>query len=329
MIDKEQEFETYLIERKIDPETQYKYKQAVRKAIIFFREMGLSLEEASVNDFEKYIYYLIDSAENNEENIVGLARYMNMIDNKEAWIYFALLIGGREILPSIADRLESIAGKKLKKDVFKNVKIPPLGSKPAQYCEATSNLMKEFKKKLSPDVYRRVLAGNHHKVPEEWFMKHKQWLRDLNGDIDAWLEKMHNDAIEDLENHLKENKVWFEQVITQGIVDYVKNNQELLSGVRKEEWIYNTKFPYAPQKYLDEKKLSKKRYYMCHCPLAREAVLNGQPNIPGDWCYCSAGYGKLRYDIAFEEETKVEVLESVLDGSDKCRFRIQIPEKWR
>ena len=48
-----------------------------------------------------------------------------------------------------------------------------------------------------------------------------------------------------------------------------------------------------------------------------------------EWCYCSAGYGKLRYDIAFGEETEVEVLESVFSGSDRCRFRIKISEKWR
>ena len=70
-----------------------------------------------------------------------------------------------------------------------------------------------------------------------------------------------------------------------------------------------------------------KRFYMCHCPLARAAVLEDPPKIPMDWCYCSAGYGKLRYDVAFGEETDVEVLESVFNGSDKCRFRIRIPEK--
>jgi hypothetical protein len=69
-----------------------------------------------------------------------------------------------------------------------------------------------------------------------------------------------------------------------------------------------------------------KRYYMCHCPLAREAILAGEPEIPMDWCYCSAGYGKVRYDVAFGVETQVEVLESVLGGSDNCRFRIRIPD---
>ena len=62
--------------------------------------------------------------------------------------------------------------------------------------------------------------------------------------------------------------------------------------------------------------------------VALEAVKSGL-EIPMEWCYCSAGYGKLRYDVAFGEDTEVEVIESVFSGSDKCRFRIKIPEKFR
>ena len=325
----EEEYDAYLDQRKVDPETREAYKRAVLKAMKYFEEHGLVFEDADVSDFEAYIDHLMDAGENSEANILGVARYVYLRDMKGVWIYFAAIIGGREILPSIEDRLEEIAGKEAAEEIFKEVKAPPLGSKPEKYCDATSSLMKEFRERLSPEVYKRVLAGNHHNVPVEWFEKHKQWLVELDGDIDAWLKQMHEAAVVDLELHLREDKVWFEQVITQGIVDYVKANQELLAGVRKGDWIYNTKFPYAPQDYLDEQDPLMKRYYMCHCPLAREAVLSGEPDIPMDWCYCSAGYGKLKYDVAFEEETEAEVLESVFSGSDRCRFKILIPERWR
>ena len=324
---KEQEFEAYLDGRGFDVETKNWHKSAVLKALKWFDES--SLEDSGVKDFESYINHLIEMGENTIENIVGLGRYVYMLDMKEVWIYFAAIMGGRNILPSIEERLVEIAGKEKAIEIFSNVKAPPLGSKPDKYCDATSSLMREFMEKLRPEVYQRVLAGNHHRVPMEWFKKHREKLVELDGDIDTWLRWMHGVAVADLELHLREDKVWFEQVITQGIVDYVKDNQELLSGVRDGDWIYNTKFPYAPQDYLDETDPLMKRYYMCHCPLAREAVLSGEPEIPLDWCYCSAGYGKLRYDVAFEEETEVEVLESVFSGSDRCRFRIKIPEKWR
>jgi hypothetical protein len=327
MVFKEKEFNSYLDKRGIDAKTKQAYGRSVKDAIAYFKAKGLEFEKASVSEFEEYINYLIETGKNTEENIVGVARSVYMLDMKNVWIYFASIIGGREILPSIEKRLKEITDEETAKMIFDKVQAPPLGSKPDKYCTATSNLMHEFKENLSPEIYRRVLAGNHHQIPEQAFQKHKKWLEELDGDIDAWLKKMHEAAVAELEEYLHENKVWYEQVITQDIVDYVKNNQEQLAGVRDGEWIYNTKFPYAPQDYIDEKDPLMKRYYMCHCPLAREAILSGEPDIPMEWCYCSAGYGKYRYDIAFGEETEVEVLESVFNGSDKCRFRIKIPEK--
>jgi len=248
---KEKEYNIYLDELGIDPETKRAYVKAVKDAFRYFEGKGLRYEDVGVSDFEGYIEQLMERGENTENNILGVARYVHMQDMKDVWIYFASIIGGRNILPSIAERLEKIAGEEAAKDIFSNVKAPPLGSKPDKYCDATSNLMKEFMEKLSPQVYRRVLAGNHHRIPLEAFEKHKKWLVE-EGDVEAWLKRMHDAAVAELEEFLREDKVWYEQVITQDIVDYVKCNQEVLSGVRVGDWIYNTKFPYAPQDYLDD-----------------------------------------------------------------------------
>jgi hypothetical protein len=325
---RENEFDSFLDGIGVSAEKKKAYKNAAMKAVNYFEGEGLRLENAEVPQFENYIKYLMESGMNTEDNIIGVARYVYMLDMKSVWIYFASLIGGRTILPSIAERLSEVVDEKTRKGVFSNIKVPQLGAKPIEYCEAASSLMKEFEQRLSPEVYRKVLAGNHHKVSIKRFEEQKSWLKELNGDVDAWLKKMHEDIIRELEEYFIEDKVWFEQVITREVLDYVRGNQELLAGIREGQWIYNTKFPYAPQEYLEAKDPKMKRYYMCHCPLAREAVLSGEPEIPMDWCYCSAGYGKLRFDVAFGEETEAEVLESVLGGSDRCRFRFKIPESY-
>ncbi len=322
---KEKEFTEYLVERGSSPEQVKAAVNAVKEAIKYFKAEGKKLEKASVEDFKGYVQKLMDEGKNTEDALLGLGRYVYFLDRKEVWIYFAAILGGRNILPSISERLEEIAGKDAKDKVFSEVRAPPLGSMPAAYCDATKSLMDALEKELSPEVYFRVLAGNHHRVNPKNFEKHKKWLEEL-GSVDAWLKKMHDEAVAELEHFLREDKVWYEQVITPEIVEYVKGNQKVLSGRREGEWIYNTKFPYSPREYLEEKDPLLKRYYMCHCPLAREAVLTGEPEIPVEWCYCSAGYGKLRYDVAFGVETMAEVLKSVFDGSDTCRFRIRIPE---
>ena len=322
---KEKEFTEYMVDRGSSPEQTEAAVKVVKAAFKYFEVQGKKFEEAQVEDFERYVSKLMEEGENTEETLVGLGRYVYFLNMKVVWIYFASILGGRNILPSISERLAQIAGEKARDKVFSEVEAPPLGSPPSAYCNSTSSLMKQLEKELSPEVYKRVLAGNHHRVPVENFEKHKKWLKEA-GSIDAWLERMHREAVEELEFYLREGKVWYEQVITPEVVEFVRNNQELLAGVRKGEWIYNTKFPYSPKKYLEETDPLMKQYYMCHCPMAREAILKGEPEIPMEWCYCSAGYGKLRYDVAFDTETEVEVLESVFNGSDKCRFRIKIPE---
>ncbi len=326
---KEKEYREFLEQRGMEPEKINKYVESVNRAIQYFRERGLKLVDGSVKDFQDYVAYLMEEGMNSYDELMAVGRYVYMLDLKEPWIYYAAILGGTSVYPSIRDRISKISGSEDCDTIFSQVDIPPLGSEPDKYPETTFQLMEQLKKKLPPEVYRRVLAGNHHQIPVEAFYKHREWLQELDGDIDAWLKKMHDASAAELEEHYNEDKVWYEQVITQDIIDYVKNNQEILSGIRVGEWIYNTKFPYSPQKYLDETEPKIKRYYMCHCPLARAAVFEEDPKIPMDWCYCSAGYGKLRYDVAFGEETEVEVLESVFNGSDKCRFRIRIPEKWR
>ena len=68
-----------------------------------------------------------------------------------------------------------------------------------------------------------------------------------------------------------------------------------------------------------------RRYYACHCQLAREAILTGSERPLGTFCYCSAGYEKLPLEVVLRTPLEVEVLESVLTGGEKCRFAVKIP----
>ena len=325
-MNKEREFIEHLSESGCSSEQIDHNIIAVNNMITNFNEEGTSFEKASVQDFENYVSKLIDEGGNDEETLVGLGRYVNFMNMKDVWIYFASILGGRKILPSISERLSLISGEAVRNKIFQRVDIPPLGSPPKMYPEATKSLMNELTKELHSNIFKRVLAGNHHKVPIRNVKKFRDWLEEEK-DIDSWLKRMHNAALDELKLYLRDGKVWYEQIITPEVVKYVENNQEILAGIREGEFIYNTKFPYNPQKYLEEKDPLLKKYYMCHCPLAREAIISGEPKIPMEWCYCSAGYGKLRYDVAFGTETRAEVLECVFSGSDKCRFRIKIPEE--
>jgi len=321
----EKGFRAYLGERDYTKENIDAFVDGVKKAQTYFK--GKDLEQVEVDGFKQYVNHLLETGTNSEDNLVGLARYVYYRDMKDQWIYFAAILGGREVYPSIEERLEELTDKETAEKIFSKIDVPKLGEGPGKYPNATKQLMEQLEKELPPEVYKRVLAGNHHRMPLEMFAKHKKWLEEA-GSIEDWLKQMHDAAVVEQDEYCRENKIWYEQVITPEVVEYVRNNQEVLAGVRDGDWIYNTKYPYNPAAYIVETDSKERKYLMCHCVLAREAVKSGL-EIPMDWCYCSAGYGKLRYEVAFGEDTEVEVIESVFSGSDKCRFRIKIPEKYR
>ncbi|MBT4321335.1 hypothetical protein HOD50_12010 [Candidatus Bathyarchaeota archaeon] len=319
------EFRVYLKVRGYDRDTVDSYVNGVEKAQGYFGDRPVG--EVDVDGFKEYVAHLLEKGENTEGNLVGLARYVYSSDMKDQWIYFAAILGGREVFPSIEERLENLTDRETAEKIFSNIDVPELGEGPGLYPIATNQLMVQLRSELPDHVWKRVLAGNHHRIPLESFARHKKWLEEA-GSVDAWLKQMHEKAVKELDEHCRENRIWYEQVITPKVVEYVRSSQEILSGVRNGDWIYNTKFPYSPNAYLSETDPDERRYLMCHCVLAREAVKSGAPDIPMEWCYCSAGYGKLRYDVAFGVDTDVEVIESVFSGSDKCRFRFKIPEKF-
>lgn len=143
--------------------------------------------------------------------------------------------------------------------------------------------------------------------------------------LPVYLKERHQRKVEELQEFCDQKWIWFEQKITEEVVDYVRSNQEILSGVYEDGYIYVTKFPYNTQGVIHAETDQMKRYHYCHCPFAKESLLTGTP-VDYEWCHCSGGYAKYPYEVIFNRALEVELLESVLKGDSKCRFRIRLDE---
>ena len=291
----------------------------------YLKHAGGDIDSVQIHSIKEYFSSLIRSEKNTMSRFRDLARYFYMTGQSEVYIYIISTISGREVVESISEKLESKKGIECRNSVFKNLEVSPLGSSPDTYPPNTCLLTKRLME-LGSDTCHDVLADNHHGIPLESFQKYLDWFENSDS-IDDFLEKVHKDKISILQHHLDEGKVWFEQEITPEVIELVRSNQEILSAVRDGKYLYITKIPYSPKEWLTETNDQMKRYYACHCPLAREAIIMNGPSIPMDWCYCSGGFAKLMFDVLFGESTEVEVLQSVLAGDPACRFRISLPEK--
>ena len=98
------------------------------------------------------------------------------------------------------------------------------------------------------------------------------------------------------------------------------------AGVREGNRIIATKIPKSGNlvEYLREKDPAKKRQLYCHCPRVRDA-LRLSLSISPTYCYCGGGFYKGIWEEILQRSVEVELLESVLQGDEVCKFAIHLP----
>jgi len=257
------------------------------------------------------------------DRLVAIARYCKLVKKNDYYIYFTSILGARNVLPDIGERLAAIAGDETRRKVFQGFMLPPLGSPQESYPRLTQKIMDKMEAELPSGACKKILTWNYHKVPVEAF-KEKRERFEKAASIDEYLKDEHKRLVGELERSMKDGRLWYEQEITPEVLEFVRSNQEICTGVRRGDKIYMTKISYMPKQYLKEKDPTLKRYYACHCPLVRSAIREGV-DISPRFCYCSGGYEKLHFDVIFGEPVEVELLESVLKGDMRCRFANKIP----
>jgi hypothetical protein len=314
--------------RKLDDPSADAAVAAVRAFEACLRASGRTLEDFPLTALREYLDGLVVTGENDHGSLLAIARYCHLTHRDEAYIHFTAVLGRAEILDNLAKRLESLSGPDVRARVFGGIVAPPDGAPPQAAIEPTMAVLERMKSVLPEKVCARVLAGNLHGIPVSVFAGERERFLAAAG-IEAWLAGKHARAVEELERHLAEGRIWFEQRITRAVVEFVRANPEILGGVRHADRILFTKIPYAPDEWLRETDPDRKRYLACHCPLARESLAGPGPRVPALFCNCSAGFEKLPFGAAFGAEPDVEVVESVLAGDDRCRFSIAIPPNVR
>lgn len=321
----ETKFRKYLKKRGLGEKEIELAVTAVSEFVEYLREKRTSIEHASLDTLKDYVSRLIDEKKNSIDTFVAIARYCNLAKKNDFYVYFAAVLGARNVLPDIGERLATIAGEETRRKVFQSFELPPLGLPQENYPKLTQMIMQRMEAELPSETCRKILTWNYHKVPASAFKDRKKRFKEANS-IDEYLRDEHKRFVEELEGFMKEGRIWYEQEITPEVLKFVKCNQEICTGVRHGDKIFLTKIPYAPREYLTEKDPDLKRYYACHCPLVRSAIRDGKHGISPTFCYCSSGFEKVHFDVIFGEPVEVELLESVLKGDLRCRFANKIPK---
>lgn len=265
---------------------------------------------------------LIAERQNSVENFITLARYGLFIQNNPIYVTFLELLDGGEAQENLYLRVAERYGAAFRDEVFVGIGLAPYGLPTAEKPRFMQPVVERLEKDLGTEACRALLADSLRDLPDY------AWERDIYqscAGVDAYLVKKKQRFMKQMEACQREGRLFFAQEVTDEVLDFIRSEPEMGGGVRVSNIVYETKIPFLTKEYLAESDPRLKRYYYCHCPWAREAVRSGEKVAPV-FCNCSAGFHKKPWEGALGQTIQVEVLESVLQGDDRCRFAIHLPE---
>lgn len=289
----------------------------------FEKHTKKDVEDTTIEDIQHYMEYLIHTNQNKYNKVIHLARYYYYVDMKEHYIHMTTYFNSLGVLEHIVDRITLYESDKAKEYIVEDLELPPFGTDSKDLPAYTKRFMETIEKYIDQSTCNQILAGNNHRIPLSNFDKEKEFYEQSDS-LEAYLKDRHNRKVEELTTYYKNNQIWFEQVITPDVIEFVKQNPEILSGVIKDDALYITKIPYDINHFLETTDDTLKRYYACHCSFVRENIKEETEDIPKEWCYCSAGFAKTPFETILGQDLDIELLSTPLDGDHLCRFKIDL-----
>jgi hypothetical protein len=234
------------------------------------------------------------------------------------------LVDGGEVAGNLYRKVGKQLGKQLRDEVFAGIGVAPYGTPTPEKPAYLQPVIERLEAKIGKPACADFLSTGLRDLPTRYFLDARRKYRKA-ADMDAFLRQRKDEFVAHLEACLQAGRPFFAQEITADVLAFVRADPEIGGGRREGHVIYETKIPYNTQKYLEESDPVLRRYHYCHCPWAREAIKNGDVRLAETFCSCSGGFHKKPFEVIFKQALKVDVLESVLKGDDRCRFAIHLP----
>ncbi len=315
-------FRKFLRARKMSDE---KIEAAISISERFETYLSASSSKSDLDITWEFCKTLIDEGQNSYDNLLALARYGRFTKNNSIYVAMLEVLDGAEAQPNLYKKVGDLFGEAVRDEAFEGVGLSVLGIPPAEKPFDMFPVIDRLIGLVGYEATEQLLSACLRDLPDEYFLGDREKYIKY-GDIDIYLRKKHQALVRWLQNCQRKDELFFSQEITDDVVEYVKDNPEIESGVREGNLLYISKIPYNAKQFLIETDPTMKRYYACHCPWAREAIKTEAIQMNPVFCFCSAGFSKKPWEVIFGQTLQVEVLELVLKGDFRCRFAVHLPE---
>jgi len=197
------------------------------------------------------------------------------------------------------ESLTRSVGSKAKKNIMRGSEVARSDENSLDKAKWICCAMGRLDKVAAQKDRTEIMAECSHKFPKRKINAMKKALAE-SGDLESLIRTMHKDSS------------WF------GLSFYEYPE-------KKGNVIYVTKIPFDPKGFKKATNKTEKRYHYCHCALVKELIRNPTEKISPTFCYCGAGWYKSLWEGILEKPVRVDLLESVLQGDDSCKFAIRLP----
>lgn len=318
-------FMEYLEEQKLDSDMMKKSLKIVTNFTLFLIRNEKTINTVEIEDVHNFSAILIEKEKNTYDNYLALLRYGLFNGIETIIIPIMELLDGREMFPNFSKRLIDEYDEDVRNEVFRDIEIPPLGLHPKKRPAYAKKLVNRFIQKFGEEKSVKFFAiGLRDKYTESYKQSREDYLKASN--IDDFLFQKRLKFLKTLKKHNTDNSLFFTQKIDTSVIDYVKNDPTIESGVRDGKTVNITKIPYMSLPYLNATSKKKKAYYFCHNPMIREALLDEEQPVSPIFCNCSGGYYKNFWEAVLDQTVAVELIESVIMGDNVCRFALHLPD---
>jgi len=292
----------------------------------FLGESGHSgtVTSATPSEVNQFSAVLAASNENTWNNYIALLRYTLFANNRPAYVAVMEYLDGHEALGNLHRKVAETLGEAVRDEIFEGVELPRLGTPNTEKPRLTQTVLDRLER-VDAESCKAILSQGLRDLDNAWYEEAKRLFEEAGG-VDVFLAKRREKFLAELEKHQREGTWWFVQVITDDVLDFVREHPEVSTGVREGNIIYEAKIPYMAMEYFAETSEQMKKYYYCHCPWVRESLRTGEVAVSPTFCNCSAAFHKKPWEILFGQPLRAEVVETVLRGDRWCKFAIHLPE---
>lgn len=204
--------------------------------------------------------------------------------------------------------------------------VVPTDDMESQQCSlCMRTFMEKLEHMLPAEEIKSILVNVRHDLRRDdfdWAVKLFNQIRN----IDRFAVELQKIAINEIFASYNTPEGYYGQTVSHEVLEFVQSTDNIFYGRRYGNEILAQAIPAQVRDYLHAPDDKHRRYSLCHCQFARDSILQEEGQVSALLCNCSLGHTMALWEAVLDRKLEGEVVESALQGSERCLFRIKLPE---